>query len=171
MYLSFQLLSMMDLRSAPGDVLDRVAKNGEAFIVERNGVQMACLVPLSLLMPDIESNRLAKELETLIAQSEPYKLRINESKELELQFPAEGASKDIALTIRLPHRYPSASPKVFAEPLADGCPHCWADGSLCIFGVMELWNPGRHDALHALCLALKWLSRYEAWRSDGKWPE
>lgn len=44
MPLDFKPLSMMKLRSAPGEVLDRVAQKGEAFVVERNGEQMACLV-------------------------------------------------------------------------------------------------------------------------------
>jgi len=70
MPIEFKPLSMMQLRSAPGEVLDRVAQQGEAFVVERNGEQMACLVPLSLFMPDIQPKRLAREFDRLQGQEE-----------------------------------------------------------------------------------------------------
>ena len=47
----FKTLKMMELRSSPGEVLDRVARDGEVFIVERNGQPKACLVPVSFLLP------------------------------------------------------------------------------------------------------------------------
>ena len=166
MHLDFRLLPMMDLRNAPGKVLDRVARRQEAFIVERNGLQLACLVPVSFVMPDVQRDRVAKELEQLEEAAERYKTRITAGKELELLFPREGASEEITLTVRLPHGYPGASPRVFAAPLEEDCPERWHDGSLCIFGAMELWNPDKHDASHALALARKWLARYETWRSD-----
>ncbi len=53
----FQLLSMTELRNGPGDILDRVAEKGEAFIIERGGHRKACLVPLSLFFPDISTIR------------------------------------------------------------------------------------------------------------------
>ena len=53
MPLDFALLSMTELRNRPGEILDRVADKGEVFIIERNGQRKACLVPLSILLPDI----------------------------------------------------------------------------------------------------------------------
>lgn len=164
-------MSMMELRSAPGEVLDRVAQKGESFIVERNGQQMACLVPLSVFMPAIQPARLARELELLDAQAEMSTVSITESNELELHFRGEGSGKDVTLTVRLPHGYPSASPKVFASPIPDICPHRWQDGSLCIFGAVDIWNPGKHDVSHALNLARQWLSHFEDWRQSGVWGE
>ncbi len=169
MPLNFQTLSMMELRGAPGEVLDRVAQNHEAFIIERKGQQMACLVPLSVFMPDIQPARLAREFEALDIESEERRVSITGENELELQFRGEGAGRDVALTVRLPHGYPNAGPKVFADPIADNSPHRWQDGSLCIFGAMEIWNPGKHDVSHALRLARQWLSQYEAWRQSGRW--
>lgn len=171
MPLNFQPLSMMELRSAPGEVLDRVAQKREAFIVERNGHQMACLVPLSVFMPDIQPARLAREFERLQAQSEEHTTSITEERELDLHFHGEGPDQGITLTVRLPHGYPSACPKVYAHPISDHCPHLWQDGSLCLFGVMELWNPGRHDVLYVLRLARRWLSHFEEWRRTGAWGE
>lgn len=160
---------MMDLRSAPGEVLDRVAHNHEAFIIERKGNQMACLVPLSVFMPDIQPARLAWEYDRLHQQNERHITTINDERNLEIQFREEGVNKDITITVRLPHGYPNTCPKVYAAPIPDGSPHRWQDGSLCIFGAMELWNPGQHDVLHVLSLARRWLKNYEMWKRDGEW--
>src|SRR5882757_9833147 len=70
----FKTLKMMELRSSPGEVLDRVARDGEVFIVERNGQPKACLVPVSFLLPDISPDRIAKELSKLDNSRENYRL-------------------------------------------------------------------------------------------------
>ena len=80
MKIDFKTLKMMDLRSSPGEVLDRVARDGEVFVVERNGQPKACLVPVSFLLPDIAPDRIAKELAKLDAKKESYKLTINEAR-------------------------------------------------------------------------------------------
>lgn len=170
MPVNFQPLAMMALRNAPGEALDRVAHKGEAFIVERNGYQMACLVPLSLFMPDIQPGRLAKEFERLQQDEEQHAVSLTDDNELELQFRREGAARDITLTVRLPHGYPNASPKVYASPVPDGAPHRWQDGSLCIFGATAIWNPGQHDVPYVLKHARKWVQGLEAWKASGAWP-
>lgn len=171
MALNFQPLSMMELRRTPGEVLDRVAEKREAFIVERSGRQLACLVPLSLFMPDIQPTRLNREFERLRAQSEAHTVSITDEHELELHFRGEGSDHNTTLTVRLPHGYPSACPKVYAHPLPDRCPHRWQDGSLCLFGALDLWNPGQHDAGYVLHLARRWLASLETWRRTGAWAE
>lgn len=158
---------MMELRGAPGEVLDRVVQNQEAFIVERNGQQMACLVPLSVFLPDIQPQRLAREFQELDQESEECTASITEENELELRFRGEGEGGRVTLTVRLPHGYPNASPKIFAVPVAEGYPHRWQDGSLCIFGAIEIWNPGKHDVSYALRLARQWLAQYETWCASG----
>lgn len=170
MPVNFQTLSMMELRNAPGEALDRVAHKGKSFIVERNGYQLACLVPLSLFMPDIQPARLAKEFERLQKDEEQHAVSLTDDNELELQFRREGAARDITLTVLLPHGYPNASPKVYAAPVPDGAPHCWEDGSLCIFGATAVWNPGRHDVAYVLKHARKWVQGLEAWKANGAWP-
>jgi ubiquitin-protein ligase len=171
MPLDFKPLSMMKLRSAPGEVLDRVAQKGEAFVVERNGEQMACLVPLSVFMPDIQPKRLALEFEQLYTHNEEHSVSISEERELHFQFRKQGPDEDVTLTISLPHGYPNACPKVYADPLPDHCPHRWQDGALCIFGAMEIWNPGKHDVQHVLGLARRWLTNFAAWKQTGQWRE
>lgn len=171
MPLNFQPLSMMALRSAPGDVLDRVAQKSEAFIVERNGYQMACLVPLSVFMPDIQPARLTREFERLHSQGEEHTASITDARELDLHFRRQGADRGMTLTIRLPHGYPNACPKVYADPVPDRCPHTWQDGSLCLFGAVELWNPGQHDLLDVLHFARRWLAHFEVWLRSGSWGE
>lgn len=170
MRFNFQPLSMMELRNAPGELLDRVAQKQEAFVVERNGRQMACLVPVSVFLPEIRLTRLMREFELLDEQFDTHTRTITEKNEIDLRFPNEGATREIDLRIRLPHGYPQSCPKVFADPLPEDCPHRWQDGSLCIFGEMDHWESEKHDFRHALKLARQWLAHYEAWRHEGEWP-
>src|SRR6266704_443150 len=65
MTIDFTPLPMTDLRSRPGEILDRVIDNGESFVIERNGRQRACLVPLSVFLPDVSPARIANELKEL----------------------------------------------------------------------------------------------------------
>ena len=51
MPLEFKSLPMMTLRSSPGEILDRVSRHGEAFVIERSGQQLACLVPIANFPP------------------------------------------------------------------------------------------------------------------------
>lgn len=167
--LNFQPVSMMELRSAPGELLDRVAQKNEAFIVERNGTQMACLVPLSLFMPDIQPTRLKQEFESLQAKNEHYTASISEDRELSLHFHKEGPDDSVTVTITLPHGYPNSAPRIYAEPLPEDCPHRWENGALCVFGAMEIWNPGQYDVAKALTLTRRWLLHFHNWRQNGQW--
>lgn len=171
MPLDFKPLSMMKLRSAPGEVLNRVAQKGEAFVVERNGEQMACLVPLSVFMPDIQPKRLAREMEELHRHNEKYSASISDERELRLNFRQQGPGEEMTVTISLPHGYPNVCPKVYVHPIPDLCPHRWQDGSLCIFGAMDVWNPGKHDVLYVLRLARRWLAHFATWKQTGQWGE
>ncbi len=171
MTLKFEPLPMMDLRSRPGEILDEVAKGSRAFVIERNGQQKACLVPVSYFLPDIPVGRIGQELEKLGDNDEAYRVSFSESKEIQLVFPNAGEKKEINITVTLPHGYPVKSPLVSAEPLDDECPNRWHDGSLCIFGVMESWNPSKHDIVHVLTLARSWLANYAQWQSTGDWHD
>ena len=113
MPLDFQSLSMMELRGAPGEVLDRVAQNHEAFIIERSGQQMACLVPLSVFLPDIQSARLAQEFEALDVESESRKVSITRDNELDLHFRREGAKNDVTIYGAAASRIPERKPEDF----------------------------------------------------------
>jgi prevent-host-death family protein len=165
----FKTLKMMELRSSPGEVLDRVARDGEVFVVERNGQPKACLVPVSFLLPDIPPERIAKELSKLDSKETKYRLSINDSKELEISCLESTADENIIITIVLPHGYPGAAPRIYAEQVASDAPHRWPDGSLSIFGATAAWNAKTHDAAHALDLARGWLKHYVKWRKTGEW--
>jgi prevent-host-death family protein len=165
----FKTLKMMDLRSSPGEVLDRVARDGDVFLVERSGQPLACLVPVSYFLPDIHPDRIAKELAKL--KDENYKLTINERKELEISFHETAAGDNVLLSIVLPHGYPNAAPRIHATNVASNAPKRWPDDSLAIFGTSATWNPKSHDAMYALSLARGWLRQYAKWRKTGEWPE
>jgi len=167
----FKTLKMMELRSSPGEVLDRVARDGEVFVVERNGQPKACLVPVSFLLPDISPDRIVKELNKLNAKDENYKLTINDNKELEISSLETAAGENVVISIVLPHGYPNAAPRIYAEHVAPNAPKRWPDGSLSIFGASAAWNAKTHDASYALSLARVWLKHYAKWRKTGEWPE
>lgn len=167
----FKTLKMMDLRSSPGEVLDRVARDGEVFIVERNSQPKACLVPISFLLPDIAPARIVKELNKLDDKNETYKLTITEEKEVEISCLESAAGEHVVISIVLPHGYPNAAPRVYASHVHANAPNRWPDGSLSIFGATAAWNVKTHDASHALTLARVWLKQYAKWRKTGEWPE
>lgn len=171
MKIDFKTLKMMELRSSPGEVLDRVARDGEVLIVERNGQPKACLVPVSFLLPDISPDRITQELNKLRDKEETYKLTINEQKELEINFHELAAGDSVVISIVLPHGYPNSAPRLHASPLARNTPHRWQDGSLEIFGTIATWNSRGHDIVYALGLARKWMKQYSAWQKTGEWPK
>src|SRR5450759_4958675 len=158
---------MMELRSAPGEVLDRVARDGEVFVVERNGQPKACLVPVSFLLPDISPDRIAVELKTLADEKQDYRLTINERKELEITFPETIAGEAMPISIVLPHGYPESAPRIYALRLPSNAPMRWPDGSLSIYGAAAVWNSKSHDVFNALGLARTWLKQFASWRNTG----
>ena len=166
------LLSMTELRNRPGEILDRVADNGEAFIIERNGTRKACLVPLSAFFPDVSPARIADEIQELEKHGEKPRTTITEGRELTFRFKVQLYDQTpIELTIVLPHGYPNACPRVYANPTSSEAPHRWGDGALCLYGVMSGWNPGKHTIFSTLTLARRWLAHYDAWRQSGHWPK
>lgn len=171
MKIDFKTMPMMELRSSPGEVLDRVARDGDVFLIERNGAPKACLVPVSFLLPDISPERITQELAKLNDRKEEYRLTINDKMELEISWAEKAAGESVVLSIVLPHGYPSAAPRVYAEQLAEGTPARWHDGSLAIFGSIAPWNMKTHDAVYTLSLARQWLKGYAKWRKTGDWPE
>jgi hypothetical protein len=162
---------MTELRNGPGEILDRVAEKGEAFIIERNGNRKACLVPLSVFFPDISPARIASEIEELVQHGEEPRTAFTETRELSFRFSCRLADDTpIETTIFLPHGYPNSCPRVYASPVNEDAPHRWADGALCLYGVMTGWNPGKHTVFTTLKLARQWLRNYETWRKSGQWP-
>ena len=171
MPIDFSVLSMTELRNRPGEVLDRVADHGEAFIIERGGHRKACLVPLYVFMPDVAPARIAEEIGELAEHEEKPRAVFTDGRELAFRFSEELENKTvIELEIVLPHGYPNTCPRVYASPITDNPPHRWADGALCLYGVVSGWNPGKHSTFFTLQLARQWIRRYDAWRKSGTWP-
>lgn len=171
MRLDFTPLSMTELRTHPGEILDRVADDGEAFLIERNGRQRACLVPISVFLPDISPARIARELDDFEKAGEVTYTTITSDKEVAIRVPHAMGNTAHSIIIMLPHNYPNACPRVYVTEVEENVPHRFADGALCIFGVTSFWNPGKHTARDALSNARQWLSRYETWRHTGSWPQ
>ena len=171
MKIDFNTLSMIELRKSPGEILDRVAEDGDVFVIERKKEPLACLVPVSFLLPDISPERIAQELDILKSRNEAYKLTINERKELEVNFHETAAGESIVISIVLPHGYPKGAPRILALNIAPNTPNCWQDGSLSIFGPVATWNNKKHNIGNALDLARSWLKKYAKWRKSGEWPQ
>ncbi len=161
---------MMELRGSPGEVLDEVSNYGAAYLIERNGQQKACLVPVSSFLPDIQKSRVTAELDQLNDSNEHYRVTISHERELQFRFREFSGDTQIEVTITLPHGYPNNAPVVTAKPIEDNCPHLWPDGALCIYGALSVWNPGKHDIIHTVALFRRWMQHYWLWKSTGVWP-
>jgi prevent-host-death family protein len=172
MAINFGLLSMTDFRNRPGEILDRVADGGESFIIERGGHRKACLVPLSIFLPDISPTRIASEIGELVQQGEKPRATFTESRELAFRFSVTLTDdQKVDLEIILPHGYPNLCPRVYARAVEANAPHRWRDGALCIYGVLSAWNPGKHTTYTTLNLARQWVRHYDVWRKTRKWPQ
>ena len=74
------------------------------------------------------------------------------------------------LSIRFPESYPHEMPRVFVDaPAITIAPHRYNTGNICYLHP-SMWNPGTHHLTFVIARAAKWLSKYEVWRSRGKWP-
>src|SRR5712692_5167374 len=104
--IDFKSLKMMELRNSPGEVLDRVARDGEVFVIERNGEPKACLVPIHFLLPDIAPDRIAREIQRLDEKYNKYTLTITDKNELRIGFLETAAGENIIVTVVLTHGYP-----------------------------------------------------------------
>lgn len=171
MKIEFKSLPMMELRSSPGEILDRVADDGEVFVIERNGQQKACLVPVSFLLPSIPSTRISNEIERLNKEGLQHRITINEKKEIEFSFHDKAAGENVFINVILPHGYPTAAPKIFVFPVPENTPARWEDGSIQCFGIMEIWKAKKDNVLTALSLGKRWLKNYSVWSKTGKWPK
>ena len=169
--IDFTPLSMTELRNHPGEILDRVAHNGECFAIERHGRRKACLVPLSVFLPDISPTRIAKEIEQLEQAGESPRTTVTPEREIALKVRHGGDHNSYDITVVLPHGYPNVCPRVYADPIEPGAPHRFSDGALCIFGVLASWNPGKHAVSLAIENAHLWLKHYEIWRMNSEWPK
>ena len=170
MLIEFKSLPMMALRSRPGEVLDEVSREGNAFIIERNGQPKACLVPISHFLPDIQTSRVTAELDKIIDSNEHCRIAISDEREIQLVFRELSGRTQVDVTVTLPHGYPNKAPIVSAAPIEEASPHRWPDGTLCIYGAVAVWNPGKHDVMHAVALFRRWIQHYSVWREVGEWP-
>ena len=168
--IDFTPLTMTELRNRPGDILDRVANGGECFAIERHGRRRACLVPLSVFLPDITPSRIANELEQLAKVGEAPRTTVTGDREIAFKVWHSGDGGPYDITIVLPNGYPNVCPRVYADSIASGTPHRFSDGALCIFGAMTSWNPGNGTVCLALEHARRWLKHYEIWQTNGEWP-
>ena len=109
MQIEFKSLSMMALRRKPGEVLDEVSQEGAAFLIERNGQQKACLVPISYFLPDIQPSRVTAELDKMVDSNEHYHVAISDEREIQLTFKEFSGETVVNVTVTLPHGYPEQS--------------------------------------------------------------
>lgn len=170
MQIEFTQLPMMALRSRPGELLDEVSRQGCAFLIERNGQPKACLVPISYFLPDVQTSRLTADLDRVMDSGERCRVTINDEREIQLAFREFIDETALEVTVTLPHGYPSNAPVVSASPIDKGCPHRWPDGTLCIYGAMTMWNPGKHHLMHTVALFRQWIQNYSVWRRTQQWP-
>lgn len=168
----FETLPMMALRSSPGEILDNVSKNKKSYLIERNGQPKACLVPVSVFLPDIPQDRIIKEINDLSELGlKPWQISISNTNEMVFKFKEVVDQIEYTIIITLPHKYPNTAPTVIIPQIKDKPPHLWTDNSLCIYGAMTTWNPGKHSLMSTLELSKKWLDKYTSWKNSRAWPE
>lgn len=74
------------------------------------------------------------------------------------------------LSVNFPDTYPHSMPDVYVrKPSLAVSPHQYSDTKICYLHP-TMWNPGRHDLTFVIARAAKWLSKYEVYRLQGRWP-
>ena len=74
------------------------------------------------------------------------------------------------LSIRFPDYYPNEMPRVYVDaPPISYSPHRYRDGNICYLHP-SMWNPGIHNLSFVIGRAAKWLTKYEIWKRNGRWP-
>ena len=73
------------------------------------------------------------------------------------------------VSAELPSRYPYEAPvlRVLTPSLVGGCPHRYADGSLCVH--LNTWSPHTGTVVQTIANAADWLLHYQGWRRTGVW--
>jgi ubiquitin-protein ligase len=75
------------------------------------------------------------------------------------------------IAVKFPDTYPNEMPRVYvdAPAISTAAPHRYNAGNICYLHP-TMWNPGIHHLTFVIGRAAKWLSKYEVWRTRGKWP-
>ena len=75
------------------------------------------------------------------------------------------------LAVIFPEAYPNSMPDVFVrKPTLEASPHRYKEAGQICYMHPRMWNPGRHDLTFVIQRAAKWLSKYEVYRTRGRWP-
>lgn len=82
----------------------------------------------------------------------------------------QAPSQLYVISIRFPDSYPNEMPRVYIDaPKIGAAPHQYQTGNICYMHP-SMWNPGSHNLSFVIARAAKWLTKYEIWKSRGKWP-
>ena len=117
-----------------------------SFVIERNGRQKACLVPLSVFLPNISPARIAHDLEQLEMAGEQSRTTITAEKEIAFKFLHSCDFGPYDITVLLPHNYPNTCPRVYVDPVD-------SSGASSVFG---------RRAMHLRCHEFM-----ESWQAHG----
>jgi ubiquitin-protein ligase len=78
--------------------------------------------------------------------------------------------RSYVVSVKFADNYPNEMPKVFVDaPTVASAPHMYNAGNICYLHP-SMWNPGVHSLAFVLSRTAKWLSKYEVWKSKGRWP-
>jgi ubiquitin-protein ligase len=87
-----------------------------------------------------------------------------------LKAALQASNQMYILSIKFPDNYPNEMPRVSIEaPTITTAPHRYQNGHICYLHP-TMWNPGTHHISFVIARAAKWLSKYEVWKYQGKWP-
>ena len=172
MKIDFKTLKMMELRSSPGEVLDRVARDGEVFVVERNGQPKGLSRPGFLSAAGHPARPHRQGAEQARRQERELQAHHQRQQGTGDQLPRDGRWRER----RHQHR-PAPWLSEFRAahlchagrvrtPRSDGRTARCRSSARRRHGTSRRMTPS-----HALSLARVWLKHYAKWRKTGEWPE
>lgn len=118
----------------------------------------------------MDINRIRREITQAAQQFSFVEIHKTNSGEEYVKTALQPASQVYIVDIYIPDDYPNSLPKVFIfKPSVNGAPHMYNNGNICYMHPSK-WNPGIHNLGFVIARAAKWLSKYEVWKTNGKWP-
>lgn len=114
--------------------------------------------------------KIRSEFAAAQAQFPNTELHPNSAGGLYIRAALQATERVYIVSIYFSNNYPNEMPTVFIDtPKVTNSLHMYTKGHICYLHP-SMWNPGRHNLLFVIARTAKWLSKYEIWKSTGKWP-
>lgn len=127
---------------------------------------MACIVPVSELLPAIPQKRIQEEFDAFRAAGEDIAATIDSEHRFVFKTKEQCVDRSVTIRIILPHRYPDEAPFVFFDGIKrEDLPR--SDNQFILSGQF-IWDRNM-NALDILNRSREWLKCYNRWSETGVW--